>query len=138
LNIPCQKNKILNILKYSLFSFAIFFLGNFFMKSSKGNTNNLISVGAAKVLWYAIHPPNISIKPNYFITEDQSGLKSESLLIPYSIRANKLHTCPTLVATTKIWPIGRTQPRTLKMFSNKHCQMLTSTHAPNVPLSIHP
>jgi hypothetical protein len=50
------------------------------MKTSKGNTNNLISVGAAKVLWYAIHPPNISIKPNYFITKDQSGLKSESLL----------------------------------------------------------
>ncbi len=110
------------------------FFGNGFMKTSKANTNNLVSVGAAKVLWYAIHPPNISINPNYFITKDQSGLKSESLLIP----ANKLHTCPTLVAITKIWPIGRTQARTLKMFSNEHCQMLTSTHPPNVPLSIHP
>jgi hypothetical protein len=108
------------------------------MKTSKGNTNNLMSVGAAKVLQYALHPPNISIDPNYFITKDQSGLKSESLLIPYSVPADKLHTCPTLDATTKIWPIGRTQTRTLKMFSNKHCQMLTSTHPPNVLLSIHP
>jgi hypothetical protein len=104
------------------------------MKTSKGNTHNLISVRAAKVLRYAIHPPNIRINPNYFITKDQSGLKSESLLVP----ANKLHTCPTLVATTKIWPIGRTQAKTLEMFSNKHRQMLTSTHPPNVPLSIHP
>ncbi len=110
----------------------------FLMKTSKENTNNLISVGAAKVLWYAIHPPNISIDPNYFITKDQSGLKSESLLIPYSIPANKLDICPTLVATTKIWPIGMTPARTMKMFSNKHRQMLTSTHPANLPLSIHP
>jgi len=52
------------------------------MKTSKGNTHNLISVRAAKVLRYAIHPPNVSINPNYFITKDQSGLKSESLLVP--------------------------------------------------------